>query len=102
MCIRDSSRRHGVNVSPMEVPMKRLFVVAVLACTALAVFAPHAHAFGIMGSWWNIKDTDSDGWGGGIRQEIPLIPGKHDAEEGLVHLSLDTRASFLLSLYTSP
>ena len=75
--------------------MKRLFVVAVLACTALALFAPHAHAFGIMGSWWNIKDTDSDGWGGGIRQEIPLIPGKHDAEEGLVHLSLDTRASFL-------
>lgn len=75
--------------------MKRLLVAAVFAFTALIVVAPHAHAFGIMGSWWNMKDSDHDGWGGGIRQEIPLIPAGHDAEESLVHLSLDTRASFL-------
>jgi hypothetical protein len=76
--------------------MKRLFVAAVFAFTALILVAPqHAHAFGIMGSWWNLKDTDHDGWGGGIRQEIPLIPPGHEAGNSLVHLSLDTRASYL-------
>jgi hypothetical protein len=75
--------------------MKRLLVAAVFAFIALMVVAPHAHAFGIMGSWWNMKDQSEDGWGGGLRQEIPLIPFKgHESEDALVRLALDTRASY--------
>jgi hypothetical protein len=104
--------------------MKRLCIATLLAVSAILVIPPSAHAFGIMGCWWNIDNTDADGWGGGIRQEIPLIPWGHEddddgddygaaygdsvvarehddddddlkAEDSLVRLSLDTRASYL-------
>jgi hypothetical protein len=79
----------------MEVHMKRFYVAAVFALTALVTLAPSAHAFGIMGCWWNMKDQSEDGWGGGLRQQIPLIPPKgSDSEDALVRLSLDTRASY--------
>jgi hypothetical protein len=108
----------------MEVHMKRLCCAVLLAVCGVALPAVSAHAFGIFGSWWNMDDTDVDGWGGGIRQEIPLIPwgrdeddhdddystaygdtvamhheddddGDYEADESLVRLSLDTRASFV-------
>lgn len=101
--------------------MKRLCFAVLLAISSVLMPAASAHAFGIFGSWWNIDTTDVDGWGGGIRQEIPLLPwGKDDdddvdystaygdtvvhrddddddyeADESLVRLSLDTRASFV-------
>ena len=101
--------------------MKRLFFVALLAFSGLVLPSVSAHASGIFGSWWSIDETDTDGWGGGIRQEIPLLPwGKDDdevdhstttygdsvvsrveheddyeADESLVRLSLDTRASYV-------
>lgn len=102
--------------------MKRLCCAALLAVCGVVLPSVSAHAFGIFGSWWNIDETDVDGWGGGIRQEIPLLPwGKDDdddddystaygdtvvmhhddddddyeADESLVRLSLDTRASFV-------
>jgi hypothetical protein len=86
----------------MEVHMKRFsFAVLLTVSAILLTHVPAAHAFGIMGSWWNIDKADEDGWGGGIRQEIPLLPwgwGDHDttadAEEALIRLSLDTRASY--------
>ncbi len=102
--------------------MKRLCIATLLAVSAILFFHPAAHAFGIMGCWWNIDEADSDGWGAGIRQEIPLLPwgreGDDDdvrttvqgdsvvttepadddrdlnAEDSLVRLSLDTRASY--------
>jgi hypothetical protein len=108
----------------MEVHMKRLCFVALLAFSGLVLPSVSAHAFGIFGSWWNIDDTDVDGWGGGIRQEIPILPwGKehdddddysttthgdsvvtrhehddddgYEADESLLRLTLDTRASFV-------
>lgn len=72
--------------------MKRLFVAAAFAFAALILTSPRAQAIGIMGSWWNMQDTSDDGWGGGLRQEIPLTP---HAEDALVRLSIDTRASYL-------
>lgn len=101
--------------------MKRLCIVTLLAVSAILFIHPSAHAFGIMGCWWNISEGDADGWGAGIRQEIPLLPWGHEddevdvhstvegdsvvththtddgdlkAEESLVRLSLDTRASY--------
>jgi hypothetical protein len=107
----------------MEVQMKRLCFVALLSFAGVVLPVVSAHAFGIFGSWWNMDDSDVDGWGGGIRQEIPLLPwGKDDddddysttahgdsvvihhdddngddyeADDSLVRLSLDTRASFV-------
>jgi len=73
--------------------MKRFLVAAAFAFTALIFSAPHAHAIGVMGCWWNMQDTSDDGWGGGLRQEIGLIPPKEN-EDALVRLSLDTRASY--------
>lgn len=59
--------------------MKRLCFVALLAFSGLVLPSVSAHAFGIFGSWWSMDDSDTDGWGGGIRQEIPLFPwGKDD------------------------
>lgn len=85
----------GITVSPMEVPMKRLYVAVLFASLAMAAVAPRAHAFGIMGSWWKLNDSSEDGWGGGLRQQIPLIPPKSsDSEDALVRLGLDTRASY--------
>ena len=101
--------------------MKRLCFVALIAFSGLVLPAVSAHAFGIFGSWWNMDDSDVDGWGGGIRQEIPLLPwgkdddddysttaqgdsvvikhddgdGEYEADDSLVRLSLDTRASFV-------
>jgi hypothetical protein len=112
------------NTPTMEVQMKRLCFVALLAFSGLVFPSVSAHAFGIFGSWWSIDETDTDGWGGGIRQEIPLLPwGKdhdddyststttygdsvvthheHDddddykADESLLRLSLDTRLSYV-------
>ncbi|HEX6791514.1 MAG TPA: hypothetical protein VF247_09410 [Candidatus Krumholzibacteria bacterium] len=87
--------------------MKRSCFAVLLAVSAiLLTHVPAAHAFGIMGSWWNIDKSNEDGWGGGIRQEVPLIPwgwgdndstdgdNDADAEEALIRLSLDTRASY--------
>jgi hypothetical protein len=73
--------------------MKRLLVAAAFAFTSVMLLAPHAHAIGIMGCWWNLDSSDDDGWGGGLRQEIPLLPPK-DNEDALVRLALDTRASY--------
>lgn len=102
--------------------MKRLCIAILLAVSAMIFIHPSAHAFGIMGCWWNIEEGDADGWGAGIRQEIPLLPWGHEgdnddvrttvegdsvviqehgdddndlnAEDSLVRLSLDTRASY--------
>ncbi len=75
--------------------MKRFYVAVLFASIALTAFTPRADAFGIMGSWWNLQDTDEDGWGGGLRQQIPLIPPKGgDSEDALVRFGLDTRASY--------
>lgn len=73
--------------------MKRFYLAAVFAFTALMFIAPRAHAIGVMASWWNMTDQSDDGWGGGLRQEIPLLPGKGN-EDALVRLALDTRASY--------
>src|SRR6187431_2167324 len=104
--------------------MKRLCIATLIAVSAILLIHPSAHAFGIMGCWWNMDNTEVDGWGGGIRQEIPLLPWGHEddddhtsttttygdsvitttehheedddpkAEKSLVRLSLDTRASY--------
>src|SRR5262245_9752480 len=72
----------GIRTPTMEVHMKRLCFVALLAFSGLVLPSVSAHAFGIFGSWWNIDDTDIEGWGGGIRQEIPLLPwGKEDDDD---------------------
>jgi hypothetical protein len=66
--------------------MKRLSIIALFAILVLGVMTPRANAIGVMGSWWNMNESNDDGFGFGLRQKIPLIPPV---------LALDTRASWI-------
>jgi len=52
--------------------MKRTGICALLMFTLLAVATPPAHAIGLFASWWNIDQSNDDGFGFGIRQAVPL------------------------------
>jgi hypothetical protein len=61
--------------------------IAVLgAFFALCTLASATHAAqGIFGTWWNPKDTESNGYGLGFRSQVRVNP----------YISFDTRASFV-------
>jgi len=65
--------------------MKKLFVAAMVAALGLTAMAPTAHAMGVMASWWNIDQTNDDGFGFGIQQKFNITP----------LFSFDTRASWI-------
>src|SRR5512140_1527491 len=65
--------------------MKRCCISALVALAVLAAVTPPAHAIGVFGSWWNIDKSKDDGFGFGLRQEIPLTP----------LFAIDTSASWL-------
>ena len=54
--------------------MKRFYISATLAVLLLGAATPPAHAIGVFASWWNIDKSNDDGFGFGIRQEVPLTP----------------------------
>jgi hypothetical protein len=54
--------------------MKRFPIIATLAVLLLGAATPSAHAIGVMASWWNIDKENTDGFGFGLRQEVPITP----------------------------
>jgi hypothetical protein len=64
--------------------MKR-FILALFTVTLLGTSFHDARAIGAFVSWWNMDAANEDGFGGGLRQPIKIIP----------ILSIDTRASWV-------
>ena len=65
--------------------MKKLCIAAMVATLALSALAPSAHAIGVMASWWNMNDANTDGFGFGIQQKFKLAP----------MVALDMRTSYI-------
>jgi hypothetical protein len=55
------------------------------AMFGLALLAPSAHAIGGMASWWQIDETNEDGFGGGLRSKSQIVP----------MIAIDTRISWI-------
>lgn len=76
--------------------MKRAMIATVAVLMMISVLPQPAHAgLGVFATWWDGNDTDN-GFGGGLKYEVPLIP----------IVSLDFRASYISfgdkDLYTIP
>jgi hypothetical protein len=65
--------------------MKRICSILLVTLVALGAAVPQAHAFGVMASWWNIDETNDDGFGGGLRSKTQIVP----------MIAFDTRISWI-------
>jgi hypothetical protein len=65
--------------------MNRICTIALAAMLSLGAAVPSAHAFGVMASWWNIDETNDDGFGAGIRSKTQIVP----------MVAIDTRVSWI-------
>lgn len=64
--------------------MKRI-IPALLAVALIGTTVQDARAIGAYVSWWNMDQANEDGFGGGLRMPIKILP----------ILSIDTRASWV-------
>ncbi len=65
--------------------MRKLWMAVACAVFMLAVAAPNAGAIGAFATWWNMNDPGDDGYGGGLRHRMPLVPV----------IGIDLRASYV-------
>ena len=65
--------------------MKRFCIAALAAMIGLAAMAPASHAVGLMASWWNIDESNEDGFGFGLRSKVQVARVA----------AIDTRASWI-------
>lgn len=65
--------------------MKKICIAAMVTILALTALTPSAHAMGLMASWWNMDQSNDDGFGFGIVNKFNITP----------LFAFDTRASWI-------
>jgi hypothetical protein len=65
--------------------MKRSCIAALVALLGMASLAAPAHAIGVMASWWQLDESNEDGFGIGLRSKVKIAP----------LVAFDTRASWI-------